>query len=334
MQTSRRCFSSGIKQALLKARRINNMESIPSFSEFVSHIPRKKPETVVLTLGLYCNQQCNHCHVESSPKRTEMMDLQGVNRLLHVMENTPSVTTLDITGGAPELQEHFRYLVTEARKLGLNIVDRCNLTCLFEPQQEDLADFLAENQIKIIASLPCYTKKTVNLQRGAGVFDLSIRGLQKLNSKGYGHPNTGLELNLVYNPAGERLAPPASALEDKYREELMNNFDIVFTKLSCLNNMPVKRFADFLSRRGKLESYMKLLVDNFSTESTENLMCSDTINIGWDGRIFDCNFNEQMDTDGDFALGSIWDVEDLIIVDKEVITGKHCFGCTAGNGSR
>jgi radical SAM/Cys-rich protein len=330
---SRRLFSSGIKATLLKARRLNDLESIPAFSELVSNISRKKPETCILTLGLYCNQTCNHCHVESSPQRTEMMDLPGVDRLLYVLKNTPSITTLDITGGAPELQQHFRYLVTEARKQGLSIVDRCNLTCLSEPNQEDLADFLAQNEVKIIASLPCYSKKNVNLQRGAGVFNLSIQGLQKLNSKGYGHLGTNLELNLVYNPSGEGLAPPASALEGKYREELWNNFNIVFTKLSCLNNMPVKRFADYLSRRGKLESYMNRLVDNFSPESTENLMCSDSINIGWDGRIFDCNFNEQMDTDGDYDLGTIWETENLII-DKEIITGKQCFGCTAGSGSR
>jgi len=333
MYGSRRFFSSSVTASLLKSRRINDLESIPAFSEFVSNIARRRPEAVVLTLGLYCNQQCNHCHVESSPKRTEMMDLTGINRLLYVLNNTPSVTTLDITGGAPELQKNFRYLVSQARKQGLGVVDRCNLTCLFEPEQEDLADFLAENEVKVIASLPCYSKKTVNLQRGAGVFDLSIRGLQQLNSRGYGQPNTGLELDLIFNPSAEGLAPLASTLEERYRSELWNNFNIVFTKLRCLNNMPVKRFADYLSRRGKLESYMKLLVNNFSPESANNLMCSDTVNIGWDGRIFDCNFNEQMDTDGDFELGTIWDVEDLI-VNKDVITGKHCFGCTAGSGSR
>jgi len=271
--------------------------------------------------------------VESSPKRKEMMDIPSIDRLLFLIKNTPSITTLDITGGAPELQKHFRYLVTAARKMGLKLIDRCNLTCLFEPEQEDLADFLAENEMRIIASLPCYQKKNVNIQRGAGVFDLSIRGLQQLNSKGYGQPDSGLVLDLVFNPSGESLAPLPSALEGKYREELWNNFNIVFSNLQCLNNMPVKRYADYLTRRGKLESYMKLLVSNFNQAAASNLMCTDTIDIGWDGRIFDCNFNEQMDTENEFSLGTIWDVDSLI-VNKDIVTGKHCFGCTAGSGSR
>jgi len=261
-----------------------------------------------------------------------MMNLYSIDRLLYLIRNTPSITTLDITGGAPELQKHFRYLVTEARKLGLKLQDRCNLTCLFEPGQDDLADFLVENEMRVIASLPCYQKKNVNLQRGAGVFDLSIRGLQLLNSKGYGKPDSGLILDLVFNPSGESLAPLPSVLEGKYREELRDNFNIEFSNLHCFNNMPVKRYADFLTRRGKLESYMKLLVNSFNPEVVSDLMCVDTIDVAWDGRIFDCNFNEQMDMD-ELALTTIWDVDDLFI-NKDVMTAKHCFGCTAGSGSR
>jgi radical SAM/Cys-rich protein len=323
-----------------KTRRVDNMQSIPTFESVIpggaERMKRKEPHTLILNLGLYCNQTCTHCHVESSPERTETMTRENVDRVLDLLSRTPSIKTLDITGGAPELQPQFRYLVTEARKLGLNLNDRCNLTCLTEPGQEDLAEFLAENKFRIIASLPCYSKKNVNQQRGSGVFGRSITGLEMLNERGYGKPETGLLLELVYNPNGAFLAPAAEDLEPVYRKELMEHFGIVFTSLHSMNNMPVKRFADYLERRGELQKYMELLVNNFNDNFVDDLMCLDSVNIGWDGNIYDCDFNQQMDLyAGGTVLGTIWNQDSLIIPqDKKVVLGKHCFGCTAGKGSK
>lgn len=320
-------------------RRVDNMDAIPTFESVLpggqERMKRKDPHTLILNLGLYCNQTCSHCHVESSPDRVETMSRENVDRVLEVISRTPSIKTLDITGGAPELQPQFRYLVTEARKMGLKLNDRCNLTCLTEPGQEDLADFLAENEFRIIASLPCYSKKNVNQQRGSGVFGRSITGLEMLNEHGFGKPDTGLILELVYNPNGAFLPPASSDLEPVYRKELMEHFGIEFTNLHCFNNMPVKRFADYLERRGELQKYMELLVNNFNDDFVDDLMCLDSVNIGWDGKIYDCDFNQQMDLYmGGTVLGTIWDMDNLCLQDKKVVLGKHCFGCTAGKGSK
>ena len=239
-------------------------------------------EILQLNIGLYCNQACNHCHVESSPKRTEMMTEEVARRCMHLMEKTPSVKTLDITGGAPEMNSQFRYLVTEGRRQGKEVIDRCNLTVLSEPGHEDLVQFLADNQVRVVASLPCYSEKNVNTQRGAGVFDKSIYGLIKLNQAGYGVEGSGLRLDLIYNPLGAFLPPEQSALEVKYCSELAENFS-VFSSPFTLSNMPIKRFADFLHRRRELAQYMDLLVRNFKPSTIHGLICTNLVSVGYTG---------------------------------------------------
>lgn len=250
-------------------------------------LERKEPKILQINIGLYCNQACAHCHVESSPLKTqEMMTAETAARCLDLLKNTPSITTLDITGGAPELNNNFRYLVKMARSLrpDLEIIDRCNLTVLQEPGQEDLVDFLKANKVHVIASLPCYSADNVNKQRGNGVFERSISALLALNDAGYGVAKD-LRIDLVYNPLGAFLPPPQDKLEVQYKEQLAENFGILFDQLYTITNMPIKRFADFLHRRGELEEYMNLLVRNFNKDTVANLMCLDTVSIGWDGTV-------------------------------------------------
>eukprot|EP00457_Paulinella_chromatophora_P010357 gb/GEZN01010457.1/.p1 GENE.gb/GEZN01010457.1/~~gb/GEZN01010457.1/.p1 ORF type:complete len:278 (-),score=27.14 gb/GEZN01010457.1/:86-919(-) len=263
------------------------------------------------------------------------MSSEVAEQCLLVLRNSPDIKTLDLTGGAPELCQEFRPLVEKASKLGVEVIDRCNLTVLAEPGQEDLAMFLAKHRVRVVASLPCYSPKNVNTQRGSGVFDRSIAGLLQLNALGYGAGDTGLVLDLVYNPLGAFLPPPQEALRDKYKEELLEAFGIRFNDLFTITNMPIKRFADFLYRRGELKDYMELLVRNFNPSATHNLMCRDTISVGWDGLLYDCDFNQQL------ALGmssppkrSIFDIHSLNeLRETEIVLDNHCFGCTAGAGS-
>lgn len=301
----------------------------------------RSPTTILqLNIGLYCNQACRHCHVESSPMRTEMMSREVAERCIELLTAScaaagGSVRTLDITGGAPELMPEFRYLVREARRLGVEVIDRCNLTVLLEPGQEDLVSFLAEHQVRVVASMPCYSAENVNKQRGGGVFDRSIKGLQMLNAAGYAQAGSGLLLDLVYNPGGVFLAPPQAKLEPVYKEELAEHFGISFNSLLCINNMPIKRWADHLTKEGKLEEYMQLLVDSFNPAAAEGLMCRDTLSVGWDGRLFDCDFNQQLE------LGlphpgrrTVFDLDSLAdLAGAQIAVDSHCFGCTAGAGS-
>ena len=263
-------------------------------------LDRKQTEILQLNVGLYCNQACAHCHVESSPLRTEMMSNEVAAKCIQLLKDTPSVHTLDITGGAPELNDNFRYIVSMAREISndcgrkLDIIDRCNLTVLQEPGQEDLIPFLVKHKVHVIASLPCYSESNVDKQRGNGVFDRSISALITLNDAGYGKPDTGLHLDLVYNPSGAFLPPSQQDLEMKYKEVLMEEFGIEFNSLFTITNMPVKRFTDFLYRRKELKDYMDLLVKNYNGDTVENLMCRNTISVGYDGRVFDCDFNQQV----------------------------------------
>mmetsp|Transcript_14164 Transcript_14164/g.20932 ORF Transcript_14164/g.20932 Transcript_14164/m.20932 type:complete len:450 (+) Transcript_14164:26-1375(+) len=336
-----------------KRRRALDQLNLPTFKEYLEQhklsIDRSPSTILQLNIGLYCNQACNHCHVESSPKRTESMSREVADRCLRLIESSPSVKTLDLTGGAPELNPQFRYLVEEGRKLGVEVIDRCNLTALQEPGQEDLAEFLAKNKVRVVASLPCYSAKNVNTQRGSGVFDRSILGLKNLNDLGYGIEGTGLSLDLVYNPLGAFLPPAQDKLEAKYKEELFHTFGISFSNLFTITNMPIKRFADFLHRRGELNEYMELLVRNFNPSALKGLMCKDTVSVGWDGRIFDCDFNQQMG----MGMGtsntnsrapehlkqklegySVFDIETLDeLRGTDILLESHCFGCTSGMGS-
>ncbi|KAI3426961.1 hypothetical protein D9Q98_006905 [Chlorella vulgaris] len=307
----------------------------------VSPLVRRPTTVLQLNIGLYCNQACRHCHVESSPMRTEMMSHEVAERCVQLMEeaaasnDSGSRLTVDLTGGAPELTPQFRYLVTEARRLGHEVIDRCNLTVLLEPGQEDLVGFLAEHSVRVVASMPCYSAANVDKQRGGGVFTRSIAGLQALNAAGYGVPGSGLLLDLVYNPGGVFLAPPQAQLEPVYKQELLEQFGIVFNSLLCLNNMPIKRWADHLVKEGKLEEYMQLLVDSFNPAAAEGIMCRDTISVGWDGRLYDCDFNQQLELGLPKAsLRTVFDLKSLQeLTGQRIAVDSHCFGCTAGAGS-
>jgi radical SAM/Cys-rich protein len=295
---------------------------------------RERVSTLQLNIGLRCNLACHHCHVESGPKRTERLDRRGVDRILELLERNPDVATLDITGGAPEMHEDFRDLVRGARRLGRTVVDRCNLTILFEPGQEDTAEFLAEQSVDIIASLPCYSLENVEKQRGRGVFDGSIEALRRLNALRYGKPGSGLRLDLVYNPVGSFLPPAEAQLETEYRDELGRHFGIVFNRLLTITNMPIKRFAHELFRDGEYEAYMGLLVNHFNADNVPDLMCRHLVSVAHDGTLYDCDFNQALELLPPGPRRTIFDVDDLRDLSGAAITtAEHCFGCTSGAGS-
>jgi radical SAM/Cys-rich protein len=296
---------------------------------------RRPISTVQVNIGKLCNQTCLHCHVESGPhKKRENMTLETVERLLELIDKEGTVQTVDITGGAPELNAHFKHFVMELRKREIQVIDRCNLTVLFEPGQEETADFLAHNKVKVVASLPCYSSDNVDKQRGDGVFDKSIRALQKLNSLGYGDLATGLELDLVYNPVGAHLPPNQMDLEKSYKEKLFKDFKIVFNNLYCITNMPIKRFLFDLKKNNNYETYMELLVNNFNSSAATNVMCRDLVSVSWDGKIYDCDFNQMLEIPIGFKGKSIFEIESIgELRNLEIATKNHCFGCTAGAGS-
>eukprot|EP00850_Spirogloea_muscicola_P018273 SM000166S02454 [mRNA] locus=s166:59452:64133:+ [translate_table: standard] len=296
---------------------------------------RREVGTVQVNVGLFCNQACAHCHVESSPLRTEMMAAATATKLVELLENSPLVHTVDITGGAPELNPQFRFLVAEARRLGKAVIDRCNLTVLYEPGQEDLVEFLAAHRVQVVASLPCYLEKNVDEQRGQGVFGRSVQAIRDLNAAGYGNGRSGLELHLVYNPLGPTLPPPQAALETSYKRELLDRFGIVFDRLFTITNMPIRRFADQLHRSGELRSYLELLINSFNDAAVGNVMCTNLVSIRWDGAIFDCDFNQQLPLP--VGVGLPKNIFELASFDElagaPVACDAHCFGCTAGQGS-
>lgn len=318
---------------------------VKSFKRFLKD--RKVPEpkrakctTLQLNIGLYCNQACSHCYVESSPLRKEMMSQEVVDRCLLLLKNSPGVKYLDITGGAPELNDGFRRLVEgatalrESQKRELTIIDRCNLTVLLEPGQETLPNFLAEHKVHVIASLPSYEAEQTDKQRGRKVFERSVQGLRILNQHGYGE-GIGLHLDLVFNPPGPFLPPQQCKLQKQYKKELGDAYGIKFDRLVTICNMPITRYFDFLQKKGALEGYMDLLVRNFNEQTVPELMCTNTVNVGWDGKMYDCDFNQQLD----LGLGrglSVYDVTSLDeakLKDVAIATGGHCFGCTAAQGS-
>ena len=297
-------------------------------------LPRTSLEILQVNVGKLCDLACQHCHVEAGPKRTEIMQAATVERLLALLADAPAVHTLDLTGGAPELNPHFRTLVREARAMGKTVIDRCNLTVLFRPGQEDTADFLAGQGVKVVASLPCYTKANVEQQRGEHVFDPSLRALHQLNALGYGRADSVLELDLVYNPLGASLPPSQAALEDTYRRELGEHFGIVFNRLFTITNMPIKRFLHLLERDGHYERYMQTLLDAFNPQAALGVMCRNLLSVSWDGQLFDCDFNQALELPLSGRQRSVWDIETLADVDREPIAfANHCYGCTAGAGS-
>jgi len=295
---------------------------------------RARCTTLQLNVTKRCNLACHHCHVESGPKRSEAMDAATIARVLELLAMNPEITTLDLTGGAPEMSEHFRELVVGARKLDRRVIDRCNLTILFEPGHGDTAQFLADHRVEIVASLPCYTAENVEKQRGRGVFDKSIEGLRLLGQLGYGDPDSGLILDLVYNPGGPALPPSQAELELQYRDELGTRFEIRFNRLLTITNMPIKRFAHDLERSGRASEYLSLLVNHFNPKTIQGLMCRDLVSVAYDGTIYDCDFNQQLELPVTGAQQTIWDVDDFGLFEgRAIATAEHCFGCTAGAGS-
>lgn len=281
-----------------------------------------------------CNLACHHCHVESGPKRSEAVNAATVERVLHLLAKNPELTTLDLTGGAPEMSEYFRELVVGARRLDRRVIDRCNLTILFEPGQQGTASFLAEQRVDVVASLPCYSAENVDSQRGRGVFDKSIEGLRLLGRLGYGDPTTGLVLDLVYNPGGPFLPPCQAELELQYREELGTRFDIRFNALLTITNMPIKRFAHDLERSGRASEYLSLLVNHFNPMTLPGLMCRELVSVAYDGTLYDCDFNQQLELPMPGPQKTLWDFDDFGILEgRQIKTAQHCFGCTAGAGS-
>jgi radical SAM/Cys-rich protein len=298
-------------------------------------IRRGRLDTLQVNVGYRCNQSCSHCHVNAGPKRTEEMSAETVDVVLAFLARK-GIATLDITGGAPELNPHFRRLASAARALGVRVLDRCNLTILEQPGQEDLAQFLARERISIVASMPCYLERNVDRQRGDGVFQSSIRGLRTLNALGYGREHSGLVLNLVYNPQGATLPPPQEALEADYRRVLGGRYGIVFNRLLTLANMPIQRFGAVLIAKGELENYMELLQHAHLDGNLEHVMCRSLISVDWRGYVYDCDFNQMLDLPLRNEARERVHLSDLLareIAGDAIEVGGHCYGCTAGQGS-
>lgn len=298
-------------------------------------IRRLQTTTLQVNLGYRCNQSCLHCHVNAGPARTELMARETIFEVVAYLK-AARIGTLDLTGGAPELNPHFRLLVESARQLGVKVIDRCNLTILFEPDQETLAGFLAAQQVEITASLPCYLEDNVDRQRGKGVFGTSIRALQQLNTLGYGKPGSGLTLNLVYNPQGPVLPPPQPALERDYKERLLREHGIVFNQLYVLTNMPIQRFGSTLVTKGTFDPYMQLLKQSCRPENLDTVMCRSLVSVDWQGFVYDCDFNQML------GLPLAWKgkprshLRELIgasLDGNPIVVKDHCYGCTAGQGS-
>lgn len=298
-------------------------------------IQRKALDTLQVNLGYKCNQTCQHCHVNAGPTRKEMMDADTVELVLRVLHDR-RLTTLDLTGGAPEMNPHFRHLVQEARRLGVRVMDRCNLTILLEPGYETLADFLAGQGVEITASLPCYSAENVDRQRGDGVFEKSIAALRMLNALGYGSEQGNLTLSLVYNPQGPSLPPNQQKLQADYKRELASHFGIMFNQLFVLANMPIQRFGSMLVSKGQFAPYMKLLKDNFSDANLDAVMCRNLISVDWQGFLYDCDFNQMLGLPLPVSGQGKRHLRDLIGKDVEgepIAIADHCYGCTAGQGS-
>lgn len=306
----------------------------PSATDF-PRLRRMRLQTLQVNLGYLCNQSCTHCHVNAGPSRTEVMTSDTVDAVIDFLDES-QVKRLDLTGGAPELNPYFRRLVVAARALNVEVIDRCNLTVLLESGQEDLAEFLAGQGVEIVASLPCYSEENVNSQRGKGVFHDSIIALRQLNQLGYGEANSGLQLNLMYNPTGPFLPPSQRTLEVDYRQHLDDQYGIHFNQLFTLVNMPIQRFGSTLVSKGEFEDYMTLLRGSFSSENLSKVMCRELISVDWQGLVYDCDFNQMLGLplliDGN-KRPHIRDVRPVNLEDQPIGVADHCYGCTAGSGS-
>jgi len=310
---------------------------LPQFER--SHFPainRTALEILQVNLGYLCNLSCRHCHVGAGPKRKELMTKDVIDLVFAYIQKE-TIHTLDLTGGAPEMNPHFKYVVQQARAMNIKVIDRCNLVILEEPGYIDMAQFLAENKVVITASLPCYLEDNVDKQRGKGVFNASLSALKKLNELGYGQVGNDLELNLVFNPQGTNLPPEQSVLEADYKQYLKAHYGIVFNKLFAMTNLPIQRFASMLQRKGLFNDYLQLLKDNYSAENLAGLMCRNTLSVDWQGYVYDCDFNQMLQ----LPLGANYPkkthLRDLLttisLVDEAIAVREHCYGCTAGQGS-
>ena len=297
-------------------------------------ITRNTLEVLQVNLGYLCNLSCTHCHVNAGPTRTELMDKATIDQILSFID-THKIHTLDLTGGAPEMNPHFKYLVRAALDKGVKVIDRCNLTILQEPNYQNLAKFLADNHVEIVASLPCYLQENVDKQRGKGTFNSSITALKKLNTLGYGQVNSELVLNLVFNPQDDSLPPEQKALEHAYKQHLQTHFDIQFNQLFALTNLPIQRFGSVLISKGRFDSYLQLLKDNFQQQNLKQVMCKNTLSIDWQGYVYDCDFNQMLA----LPLGDnkqkihLTELNTDSLSDHAIKTLQHCYGCTAGQGS-
>lgn len=298
-------------------------------------IKRAKLETLQVNLGYLCNLSCTHCHVNAGPRRTELMDRETIDTVLAYLDGH-DIQLLDVTGGSPEMNPHFKYLVTRAREMGVSVMDRCNPTILLEPGYEDYAQFLADQQVIVTASLPCYAEQNVDQQRGKGVYQESVTALKLLNKLGYGRQDSGLILNLVYNPGGAFLPPPQNQLEEDYRQELMERHGIEFNQLFALANMPISRFGSMLLSKGQFDDYLKLLKDNYLADNLSTVMCRTLISVDWQGFVYDCDFNQMLDLPliaTDKPKTHLRDLMEMDIKGCDIAVADHCFGCTAGQGS-
>lgn len=290
-------------------------------------------EIFQVNVGKFCNQTCRHCHVDAGPERTEQMTRETAEHCIRALAQT-DIPTLDITGGAPELNPSFRWLVQEARALGRHVIDRCNLSILLVKPQEELAEFLAEQRVEIVASLPYFRPTQADAQRGEGIFDKSVTALRKLNALGYGAEGSGLTLNLVHNPVGAFLPPAQKSIEAQFKRELARSHGIVFNNLYTITNMPISRFLEFLLESGNFEGYMERLANAFNPAAAQAVMCRNTISVGWDGTLYDCDFNQMLElpvTDG--APRHVRDFDATALDRRRIVTANHCYGCTAGAGS-
>lgn len=295
---------------------------------------RTELRTLQINVGKVCNQTCSHCHVDAGPDRRESMNTQTARQIVDFLARS-QVETLDITGGAPEMNPNFRWLVEQARRLDKQVIDRCNLTILRAKGFEYLPGFLARQGVTVIASLPCYLEENCDSQRGQGVYAKSIQAIRTLNQLGYGQTASGLELDLVYNPVGDGLPPQQAQLEQDYREQLSSRHDIQFNRLFTVTNMPISRFLDDLLRRGKYESYMQKLIDSFNPATLDGLMCRSLLSVDWNGYLYDCDFNQMLalpidDLERPLHIAELHDSD---LIDRAIQTANHCYGCTAGGGS-
>ncbi len=310
----------------------------PSFTSSLERVgyPQLSPaklEILQINIGKQCNQSCAHCHVDAGPDRTEAMSKELLSTCLDIIRRE-SIPTVDITGGAPELNPHFRWFVEECRKVDCHIINRCNLTIIVSnPKYHDLPQFFADQGVHLICSLPHFNKLRTDHQRGDGVFDDSIRAMAMLNEVGYGKPGTGLLLDLVHNPSGAFLPGDQSVLEQEFKRQLSRKYSIVFNQLYAITNLPISRFLDFLLESGNYEQYMQSLIEAFNPATIQNLMCRNTISVGWDGYLFDCDFNQMLDLKIASKQNHINDFDIDTLSSRSIVVNQHCYGCTAGAGS-